>query len=118
VYGAAIATGTAQAFKNLFIWWHVRNVGRWMNLRAVITMIVLIWGPCIAACFLVKQALPQLPAAAQLVAGALICGVAALLYVRTRALSSSDRDILASVFHGREARLLEWIGIRRNAAVG
>ena len=34
LYGAAIATGTAQAMKNLFVWWHVRDTARWTNFRA------------------------------------------------------------------------------------
>ena len=118
VYGAAIATGTAQGFKNLFIWWHVRDIGRWTNLRAVMTMSLVIWGPCIAACLLIKHKVPQLPAVAQLGIGAVLCGVAALFYIRTPALSPSDRNILASVFHGREARLLQWLGIRRTASAG
>ena len=36
VYGAAIATGSAQAMKTLYLWWHVRDMARWTNFRAVL----------------------------------------------------------------------------------
>jgi O-antigen/teichoic acid export membrane protein len=110
VYGAAIATGSAQILKNYFVWWHVRDMARWKNLGAVIAMSVLIWAPCLALCFAMKFWLPASPGL-QLLAGVAVCGAAALLYVRSPALSSSDREILASVFHGREARVLAWLGI-------
>jgi O-antigen/teichoic acid export membrane protein len=112
VYGAAIATGSAQLLKNYFVWWHVRDMARWKNLRAVITMSVLIWGPCLALCLAMKHWLPASPGL-RLLAGAVLCVTAALLYVRSPALSSSDREILASLFHGREARVLAWLGINR-----
>jgi O-antigen/teichoic acid export membrane protein len=110
VYGAAIATGSAQILKNYFVWWHVRDMARWKNLGSVIAMSVLIWAPCLALCFAMKFWLPASPGL-QLLAGVAVCGAAALLYVRSPALSSSDREILASVFHGREARVLAWLGI-------
>jgi O-antigen/teichoic acid export membrane protein len=118
VYGAAIATGTAQNFKNFFIWWHVRDIARWTNLRAVAAMIGMVWVPCVAACLLIKRAAPDWPAAAHLAIGAILCALAALIYIRTPALSSSDRSILGSVFHGREGRVLEWFGIHRKVAAG
>src|SRR5262245_5781134 len=114
VYGAAIATGSAQMMKNLFIWWHVRGAARWTNLGAVITMAVIIWGPCALACFALKSLL-HLPPLWDLMIGAALCGLGALLYVRSPALSQSDRHILASVFHGREGRILTWLGIARPA---
>jgi hypothetical protein len=45
--------------------------------------------------------------------GVAVCAFAALIYVRTPALSRSDRELLAQVFHGREARLLHRLGVLR-----
>ncbi len=114
VYGAALATGTAQLLKNLFIWWHVRDMARWTNLRAVLAMTVIIWGPCLVLCFALKQ-LPAVSPGLHLLVGAVLCGVGTFLYVRSPALAPSDREILASVFHGREARFLAWLRITRTA---
>lgn len=114
IYGAAIATGSAQLLKNFYVWWHVRDTARWTNLRAVIAMTAVIWVPCVTVCFALKELL-ALPPAMHLVFGAVLCGLGTILYVRSPALSPSDREILASVFHGREARVLTWLGIIRTA---
>jgi O-antigen/teichoic acid export membrane protein len=36
LYGAAIASGSAQALKNLFVWWHVRHHAVWLNGRIAV----------------------------------------------------------------------------------
>ena len=110
VYGAAVATGTAQAMKNLFVWWHVRETARWTNFRAMLLSSILIWGAVIALCYAMKKYL-HLPVLAQLFCGAVVCAVALLAYVRSPALCASDRQILASVFHGREQRILRWLRV-------
>ena len=110
LFGAAIATGSAQMLKNLFVWWHVRATARWTNFRHVLTMTTVIWGSCTAVCLALKYLLPGLPWV-HLAVGALLCGAATILYARSPALATSDREILASVFHGREASLLRWLGI-------
>ena len=114
VYGAAIATGSAQIMKALYLWWHVRDIARWANFRAALTMTALIWGSCIAVCLAMKSVLAA-PPLVHLIIGALVCGLATFLYARSPALAPSDRQILASVLHGREARVLEWLGILRKA---
>jgi O-antigen/teichoic acid export membrane protein len=114
IYGAALANGTGQLMKNLFIWWHVRKAAVWTNLRAVITSALLIWGGVVALCYLLKAFVP-LPMVLHMLAGVVICGVAMLMYVRTPALSASDRQILGRVFHGRERRLLVAVGIVRSS---
>jgi hypothetical protein len=43
--------------------------------------------------------------------GVAICGLALWLYVRSPALSRSDRRLLGELFHGREARLLQRLGV-------
>ncbi len=100
VYGAAIATGSAQVMKTLYLWWHVRDTARWTNFRAVLTMSGLIWGSCIAVCIGLKSVLPA-PSLVYLIIGAVLCGLGAFLFARSPALSASDRQILAkSIFTG------------------
>lgn len=115
VYGAALASGSAQVMKNALIWWNVRDVARWRNFKDVMLMTVLVWGGCIAACELLKHAL-HMPAVAHMALGAVICGISALVFARSSALSASDREILGNIFHGREARIFEWLGILRPKA--
>src|SRR5262249_34213516 len=108
--GAAAATGSAQLFKNLIIWWTVRDVARWLNFRAVFLTSLLIWGGAAAACIALKLGVPG-PPLLHLVTGVIVCGLAGLLYARSPAIGQSDREILASVLHGRESRALGWLGL-------
>jgi len=110
VFGAAIAHGTAQLMKNLFIWWYVRRTARWTNFRAVMTMSLLIWGTVVAVGYGLKAVI-NVPPIVQMALGIVVCGLAWLFYVRSPALSQSDREILAGVLHGREARILRWLGV-------
>jgi hypothetical protein len=56
------------------------------------------------------------PPLVYLAVGGVLCVVAVLLYARSPALSTSDRQLLAAVLHGREGRLFEWLGILPRAA--
>lgn len=110
LYGAAVASGSAQAMKNLFIWWYVRHRAVWINAGSALTISFAIWGGAVALCLAIKQWL-HLPALVNLLVGAGVCGLAALLHLRSGAISSSDRNILGSVLHGREARILGRLGL-------
>lgn len=110
LYGAAIATGTAQVLKNLFIWWFVRRTARWTNWFAVCGSTILIWGGAIGGCWLLKSEFGT-PPIVNMVCGALVIGTALLLYIRSPAISKSDREILGSILRGKEARILRWVGV-------
>jgi O-antigen/teichoic acid export membrane protein len=110
VLGAAIAHGSAQLLKNLFIWWYVRHVARWTNLLAVATVSLVVWGGVVAVGYGLK-ALIHVPAIVHMGLGVVLCGLAWLIYVRSPALSPSDREILGGVLQGREARFLRWLGV-------
>ncbi|MGA2364391.1 MAG: lipopolysaccharide biosynthesis protein [Steroidobacteraceae bacterium] len=110
LYGAILARGSAEAFKNLFIWWSVRQHARWMNFRAVIGYALLVWTPVIAICLLLKR-LSVVPPVLQLFIGGLACAIGLLIYVRTPAIANSDRLILGSVFHGKEVRIMRRLGL-------
>lgn len=115
LYGVALATGTAQLAKNGFIWWHVRHTARWSNGGAASGWFLLIAGLAIVAADGLARALDG-PPLLDLLCGAAICGAAALAYLRTPALSASDREILAGIFRGRETRVLGWLGVLPRAA--
>jgi len=110
VYGAAIASGSAQAMKNLFIWWHVRRRAIWTNAIAALVSSIILWSVVIAACFFLKHVAGK-TALLQLSVGAVVVAVGALLHVRSSAISIEDRSILEGVLGGREAVLLRKIGL-------
>jgi hypothetical protein len=110
LYGAAFASGSAQALKNVFIWWHVRRRAIWNNMRGALLSGMLLWGPAVALCCLINAVL-NVSALVQLIIGVAICGSAALLYLRTPAISSIDRSLMASVLGGREAGILRRLGL-------
>ena len=112
IFGAALASGTAQTLKNVFIWWHVRERARWINARASLLWSVGLWGAAIAACNGLKFLIPA-PAPVSLAVGALIFVVTGLAYFRTPALSASDREILASVVPEKTAAVLRIAGVLR-----
>jgi O-antigen/teichoic acid export membrane protein len=110
LYGAAIATGTLHLFRNLWVWWNVRATARWTNFRAAAASGVLIWGSAIGLCFALKSML-RMPPIIDLIVGAVVCAVAGLIYIRSPAISRSDREILGGVMHGRESIALRWLGV-------
>jgi O-antigen/teichoic acid export membrane protein len=110
LYGAAFASGSAQTLKNFFIWWHVRRRAVWNNTRGALLSGVLLWGAAVALCCVLKAIL-NVPALVQLIIGVAICGAAALIYLRTPAISATDRSLLASVLGGREAGMLRRLGL-------
>ncbi|MBV8852869.1 MAG: polysaccharide biosynthesis C-terminal domain-containing protein, partial [Sinobacteraceae bacterium] len=110
ILGAAIASGTAQTLKTLFIWWRVRHRARWLNARASLLWSTGVWAAAVAVCEGIKWLLPP-SALIRLTVGLAVFVPAALLYVRTPALSGSDRDILRSVMPDRAARLMQRVGL-------
>jgi O-antigen/teichoic acid export membrane protein len=109
IYGAALAGGSAQTLKNFFIWWHVRNRAVWINARAAVLSSIGLWGAAVAACYGLKVLVP-LPALLQIVMGAIIFVITGLIFIRSPALSSSDRDILRSVTPDKAARIMQRVG--------
>jgi len=110
IYGAAMASGSAQAIKNFFIWWHVRGLAVWTNVGPALLSVLVIWGGAVAACSVVHHMVPLGPLL-QMMVGVLIFIVAGLIYLRSPALSASDREILGSVMRGKESVLLRRIGL-------
>jgi O-antigen/teichoic acid export membrane protein len=110
IYGAALAAGTAQVFKNLFIWWYVRDTAVWVNARVALATGFPLWGATAGVCIALKTLLHG-PALVDMIVGAGVIGVAVLLHVRTQAITQTDRDILSSVLPARVAPLLRRLGL-------
>lgn len=112
VYGAALATGTAQLAKNLFIWWHVRQLARWLNFWPMLGAVLPIWGGCVALCWVLKLQLAGNDLL-HLLVGALVCSAALLLHLRSGALAASDRDMLGTLMRGPGRQVLRRLGVLR-----
>ena len=110
IIGAVVASGSAQAMKNLFIWWHVRRSAVWLNALRAMLVGTALWGAAALAGFACKALLP-VPPPVQLLVGLVLVAGAMLLHLRGPAVSASDRRILASVMHGRETALLGRLGL-------
>jgi O-antigen/teichoic acid export membrane protein len=110
LYGAALSIGSSQLLKNLFIWWHVRRRAVWLNGGVGSISSVALWGTTVAVCYILKAVL-WVPSIAQLALGALIVVCASLIHFRGPVLCASDREILLRLFHGKEARVLHFLGL-------
>ena len=117
VYGAAIASGTAQAMKNGFIWWRVRKRARWTNGGAALLAGILVWGVVILVCRTFGVLLHGAPIV-NLGVGAVVVALGAMVHVRGPAISAGDRTILSTVLRGREAKWLRRLGILRTSGRG
>jgi O-antigen/teichoic acid export membrane protein len=110
LYGAAIASGSAQALKNIFVWWHVRSRAVWLNARVSMTLSVAMWGSAVGICYSLKVLLPG-PPVLQLIMGMAVFACIALIGVRSPVLCDSDRELMQRLFQGRESRLFKILGI-------
>jgi O-antigen/teichoic acid export membrane protein len=108
--GAALASGSAQAFKNAFVWWHVRRRAVWLNAVASLVSSAVIWSCAVAVCLMIKRLVPG-PALVQIVLGILVFAAAGLIYIRSAILCPSDRDLLVRLFPGKEKRVLRVLGL-------
>jgi O-antigen/teichoic acid export membrane protein len=109
IYGAALAGGTAQALKNLFIWWYVRKRAVWTNAGAALSSSIGLWGAVVGICYGLKMLFPP-HASLQVAMGLAVFVIAGWLYIRTPALSASDRDILRSIIPERATRIMQRVG--------
>jgi O-antigen/teichoic acid export membrane protein len=109
ILGAALAGGTAQTLKNYFVWWYVRDKAVWLNARSALLYSIALWGVAVIVCEGIKR-MVHAPPLVQLVLGGVVFVLVALVYVRTPALSASDRDILKSVTPEKATRVMQRVG--------
>ena len=116
LYGAALSSGSFHALRNFWIWWQLRREVQWRNIKGMASMGLLVWGGVVVICSLLRMALPQLPPIVQMMIGGVVCGLGALAFLRSSGISQSDREVLANLMHGREARVLRWLGLAPQGA--
>ncbi len=109
LYGAALASGSAQLLKNAFVWWHVRRRAVWVNAASSSLFSIALWTATVAVCSAIKH-IVALPPLAEVLIGLLIFGLAGLLYIRSPILCRSDRELLQNLFPGKEMRILRLLG--------
>jgi O-antigen/teichoic acid export membrane protein len=110
VYGAVLASGTAQLLKNAFVWWAVRKRAIWLNAWTSLATSISLWGAAVVACYGLKKLLP-IPPLPQLVLGVVVCCAFGLVYVRSPVLSESDRSIMTSILGEKAASFMRRIGL-------
>lgn len=110
IAGAVLATGTAMLMKNLFIWWFVRDLAVWRDGWRFLGRTALVWAPFVALTALVRSTMPLQPFFA-LAFGALLWGLFSMLYLRYWALASDQKALIATLFPGRETKLLRVFGV-------
>jgi O-antigen/teichoic acid export membrane protein len=110
IYGAAIATGSAQALKSLFVWWHVRRRARWVNAAGALFWGLILWFGIMTVGHFIKGVTGGPPIVSLLI-GVVLIGVGVLVHVRSPAISRADRALLTVVLHGRERTALRWLGL-------
>jgi O-antigen/teichoic acid export membrane protein len=117
VYGAAIASGSAQLMKNAYIWWNVRARARWTNGASALIAGMSLWAIVVFVCRWITSQM-QFGPILSIAIGLLVIGVATLLHLRGPALSTADRTTLAAVFRGRESKWMQWAGLLRASDAG
>jgi O-antigen/teichoic acid export membrane protein len=110
VYGAVLASGTAQVLKEAFVWWGVRKRAVWLNAWASLASSIGLWGAAFLMCYGLKELLPISPLP-QLLLGAVVCCAIGVVYVRSGVLSESDRSIMASILGEKAASFMRRIGL-------
>jgi O-antigen/teichoic acid export membrane protein len=110
LYGAAIAGGSAQALKNLFVWWHVRHRAVWLNGWAALSASLVLWGGAVAVCLAMKSLITA-PSYLHLALGVLVFAAIGLVCMRSPVLCGTDRELLQRLFAGKETRLLRRLGV-------
>jgi len=109
LYGAALASGSAQVLKNAFVWWHVRRRAVWVNAGPSIASSIAMWSATVAVCAGIKHTV-ALPPLVEVLIGMMIFGLVGLLYIRSPILCRSDRELLQNLFPGKESRMLRLLG--------
>ncbi|HEX6996050.1 MAG TPA: oligosaccharide flippase family protein [Gammaproteobacteria bacterium] len=110
IAGAVLASGSAHFMKHLFIWWFVRDLAVWKGAERFIGRTALAWAPFVALSLGGRTLLPFEPAVL-LALGAVLWSVAFALYIRHFALTHEQRELIATLFPGKETRFLRAFGV-------
>ena len=110
IVGAMLASGSAHLMKHLFVWWFVRDLAVWKGAWRFIARTALAWTPFVALSLAGRELLPVQPALL-LTLGVVLWSVAFALYMRHFALTDEQRELMATLFPGKETRFLRAFGV-------
>lgn len=110
IAGAMLASGSAHLMKHVFIWWFVRDLAVWKGAWRFVGRTALAWTPFVALSLGGRALLPFDPAV-MLTLGAVLWSIAFALYMRYFALTHEQRELIATLFPGKETRFLRAFGV-------
>ncbi len=108
IMGAVIATGTAIFFKNVFIWYFVREVATFKGTQRFFAQQFLLWGVCYLLMRYADQSLPDL---LTLIAAVPIIAIASFLSLRLADFSAEDRIIFRQLGGPKLQGILRLAGV-------
>jgi O-antigen/teichoic acid export membrane protein len=115
VYGAIIATGTAELLKTLFVWFFVRKVASFRGTELFFLVQVGTWAICWATITWVIRDMQNFQALATAV---VIVGLFALLGLRFAYFDSQESALIRKLIGNRASRLLEVTGVIKATPTG
>ncbi len=108
VYGAIVATGTAQLFKSLFVWYFVREVASFRGTGIFFLTQILMWTICLV---LARTLIGEFSDLAGLAIAAVLVGLFALAGLRLARFNNQESEFVRKVIGDRRALILERLGV-------
>ncbi len=108
VYGAILATGTAQLFKSIFVWFFVREVACFRGMGGFFLSQLVLWSLCWAAVTYLVADMSNLVA---LIVALLFVGVCSLLGLRLAHFNEVESNLIRKVGGPRASHILETTGV-------
>lgn len=113
IIGAAVATGTANLFKDLFIWWFVKKMTRFKIFIQFFAKSCAYWGLAAILIFALKQSIPSTMVA--LIVSAVLLPVLYLVYFKLNLFEASELIIIKNLLHPyRKNRIIQWFAFQRS----
>jgi O-antigen/teichoic acid export membrane protein len=109
-YGAIVATGTAQLFKSLFVWFFVKDVATFRGTGMFFFTQIALWISCWATVTFVARDMADFWS---LITAIIIVGLFAMFGVRFARFNNRESELIRRVSGTRVARVLEAVGIIR-----
>jgi hypothetical protein len=88
----------------------VRKRAIWLNAWSSLTISSALWGAAVVVCYGLKALLP-VPPLPQLFIGLVVFSVFGFVYLRSPALSASDRQIMTSIMGEKATSILRRVGL-------
>lgn len=108
IIGAAVATGTANLFKDIFIWWFVKYTTPFKTFIQFFAKSCVYWGLAAILIFALKQLIPSTMVG--LIVSGLLLPVQYLVYLKLNLFEEQELIIIRKIFEPyRNSRIIQWI---------